>query len=181
MVNKEIQIFLCWFPFPQQWRKLFSLKKSICTKCVTSFLLSARPEWNQVVSLWVAAENYWMVNNNEQIPWCQHLRGGVILFRVSSVLNSSFKAFQTVLAWNLAPWRNILFVQKTNSMWVQGPTTLLGFSHISLPTWPGGALYFSFMSFSSLRLCLTAAVGAGPWEHPTALSAAPGLWERLAL
>lgn len=52
------------FPSPSTGGNFYSLfKKSICTKCVTSFLLGARPGWNQVVGLWVAAKNYGMVNN----------------------------------------------------------------------------------------------------------------------
>lgn len=37
-------------------------------------------------------------------------------------------------------------------MWVQGPTTLLGFSPITLPTWPGGALYV-FAEFQQFEGC----------------------------
>lgn len=47
-------------------------------------------------------------------------------------------------------------------MWVQGPATLLGFSPISLPTWPGGA-WSAFAELQQFEAALAALPHGSCW------------------
>lgn len=65
-------------------------------------------------------------------------------------------------------------------MWVQGPATLLGFSPISLPTWPGGA-WSAFAELQQFEAALAALPHGSCWGGslllPRALGANPHLLE----